>query len=306
MQERRPRSADPIPCHPERREGPAFAVRLRSKARKQVRRLRLGMTSVAGLGSPDKVREPAWAVRNLTAPVVGHGNLYGRWRSGKDIPSEVTAMPDDPSAAASPATSRPRRLLAEWLPLVAMLALLLAARDTLANHYQVPSGSMQPTLVPGDRVAVDMRAYGVRLPFTSIELAEGTSPAPGDVVVFDSPVDGTRLIKRLVAVEGQTVAVREGRLWVDGRPTELDGQATTAAQVFERIGPRQVQLDLADGGGPDLPPQRIPAGMALVLGDHRGASFDGRGFGLVPLDTFYGRAIAVYYRSGEGFVWNRL
>lgn len=215
---------------------------------------------------------------------------------------------------------RSRRLLAEWLPLVATLVLLLAARDTLANHYQVPSGSMQPTLVPGDRVAVDMRAYGARVPFTSIRLTEGDAPAPGDVVVFDSPLDGTRLIKRLVAVEGQTVAVRDGRLWLDGRRSDLDAphdDASSGAQpaqarrqadaaAYERIGSHQVRLDLADGGGPDLPTQRIPAGMALVLGDHRGASFDGRGFGLVPMEAFYGRAIAVYHRSGEGFVWKRL
>ncbi|MFX5747817.1 S26 family signal peptidase, partial [Acinetobacter baumannii] len=55
----------------------------------------------------------------------------------------------------------------EALPLLVMLGLLAAARDTLANHYVVPSGSMQPTLQPGDRVVVDMRAYGLRLPFTS-------------------------------------------------------------------------------------------------------------------------------------------
>lgn len=215
-------------------------------------------------------------------------------------------MPVDHLPTASSVPSAPRRLLAEWLPLVAALVLLLAARDTLANHYQVPSGSMQPTLVPGDRVAVDMRAYGARVPFTSIRLTEGMSPAPGDVVVFDSPLDGTRLIKRLVAVEGQTVAVQQGRLWVDGRRSEIDHDPLAAEQTYERIGPRRVRLDLADGGGPDLPPLRIPEGMALVLGDHRGASFDSRGFGLVPLDAFYGRAIAVYHRSGEGFVWKRL
>ena len=66
----------------------------------------------------------------------------------------------------------------EALPLLVMLGLLAAARDTLANHYVVPSGSMQPTLQPGDRVVVDMRAYGLRLPFTNKELlATGTRSA---------------------------------------------------------------------------------------------------------------------------------
>jgi len=96
---------------------------------------------------------------------------------------------------AEPQPRRTRGWIAEYLPFVAMLLLLAAARDSLANHYHVPSGSMEPTLMPGDRVAVDMRAYGVRLPFTEIELRDGAAPQPGDVVVFDSPTDGTRLIK---------------------------------------------------------------------------------------------------------------
>jgi signal peptidase I len=197
--------------------------------------------------------------------------------------------------------SRACRWLAEYLPFLAMLVLLFAARDSLANHYKVPSGSMEPTLVPGDRVVVDMRAYGVRLPFTEIELRDGASPQPGDVVVFASPEDGTRLIKRLVAVGGQTVALSDGRLQIDGRPLRIDGQIEA-----ERFGERIAQLNLRDGGGPNVAPTRIPEGMALVLGDHRGNSADGRYFGLVPIDALYGKAIAVYHRSGEGFGWIRL
>ncbi|RKI32332.1 signal peptidase I, partial [Corallococcus sp. AB049A] len=90
----------------------------------------------------------------------------------------------------------------EALPLLVMLGLLAAARDTLANHYVVPSGSMQPTLQPGDRVVVDMRAYGLRLPFTGKELMATGVPQRGEVAVFDSPADGTRLIKRVAAVAG--------------------------------------------------------------------------------------------------------
>jgi signal peptidase I len=198
-----------------------------------------------------------------------------------------------------------RRILRDYLPTVALLLLLLAARDTLANHYQVPSGSMEPTLMPGDRVVVDMRAYGLRIPFTDVEVRDGAAPRPGDVVVFDSPVDGTRLIKRLVAVGGQTVALRDGYLTIDGRPLSIDDVGSDAGET-ERFGARIARLNLRDGGGPDIAPTTIPDGMALVLGDHRGGSADGRFFGLVPLDAFYGRATAVYYRSGEGFAWKRL
>lgn len=197
--------------------------------------------------------------------------------------------------------------VARWLrrelpPLLLTIALLVVARSSFANHYVVPSGSMEPTLVPGDRVVVDMSAYGVRVPFTGIELLARDRPRPGDVVVFKSPADGTRLIKRVVAVGGQTVELVDGRLRIDGRPIQLDG----ADGVAERFGDRFARLDLADGGGPDIASLAVPPGQVLVLGDHRGRSVDGRWFGLVSEQAFYGRALGVYWRSGEGPVWKKL
>ncbi|MGS1078397.1 signal peptidase I [Pseudoxanthomonas beigongshangi] len=194
-----------------------------------------------------------------------------------------------------------RWLKKEALPVLATLGLLAAARDTLANHYQVPSGSMQPTLQPGDRVVVDMRAYGFRLPFTSRTLLTAGTPQRGEVAVFDSPADGTRLIKRVVAVAGDHVDLRGGRLSINGRPLRLDGRTPR-----EDFGTRTAALDLDLGGGPDVRGVVVPAGKLLVLGDHRGNSFDGRFFGFVDADKVYGRAVAVYYRSGDGFGWQRL
>lgn len=194
-----------------------------------------------------------------------------------------------------------RWLKAEALPLLAMVLLLTAARSSLANHYHVPSGSMEPTLQPGDRVFVDMTAYGLTLPFTGIDLVERGTPRPGDVVVFDSPVDGTRLIKRAVAVGGDRVDVVDGRLRIDGVPMRVDGPVAA-----ERFGSVLARLDLGDGGGRDVHGLVVPHGEVLVMGDHRGSSFDGRYFGLVPESEFYGRAVAVYWRSGDGLGWREL
>ena len=189
----------------------------------------------------------------------------------------------------------------EALPLVVMLLLLTAARSSLANHYVVPSGSMQPTLQPGDRVVVDMRAYGLRLPFTGqVLIAEGR-PQRGDVAVFDSPHDGTRLIKRVVAVAGDRVDLRHGHLYLNGQPLAVDRSRQT-----EQFGQRSAHLDLDDGGGPDLTDCIVPPGKVLVLGDHRGDSFDGRFFGFVEADRIYGKALAVYYRRGQGLEWRTL
>jgi signal peptidase I len=201
-----------------------------------------------------------------------------------------------------PQQTRDRHWLRRELPqIAAMLLLLAAARDSFANHYQVPSGSMSHTLEVGDRVAVDMRAYGVRLPFTKLELMETGKPERGDVAVFDSPQDGTRLIKRVAAVAGDEVDLIDGRLSINGVPMEArDGKEV---EVFRE---HRASLDLSHGGGPDISGLKVPEGQVLMLGDSRGNSFDGRFFGLVPARSLYGRAVAVYYRRDEGLGWKKL
>lgn len=211
-------------------------------------------------------------------------------------------MEDNTTTAPSTRTMRLRRWVAtEGRAIVLMLALLAIARTSFANHYQVPSGSMEPTLFPGDRVVVDMSAYGLRIPYTDVQLVHRGAPRRGEVVVFKSPADGTRLIKRVVAVAGDLVELRDGRLSING--TAL---VDPARADIEDYGERIARLGLDMGGGPDIAPTRIPAGKLLVLGDHRGNSVDGRYFGLVDAGTVYARAFAVYWRGGEGPTWQRL
>ncbi|WP_394004024.1 signal peptidase I [Luteimonas sp. WGS1318] len=210
-----------------------------------------------------------------------------------------TAVPTSPPGSAPRGRVR-RWLRREGLPLAVMLLLLVVARSSLANHYHVPSGSMEPTLMPGDRVVVDMRAYGVRVPMTSWTLWPGDAPARGDVVVFRSPGDGTRLIKRVVAVGGDRVDLTDGHLSINGRPL------ARGPGLPEDFGTREARLDLDAGGGPDIHGLVVPAGQVLVLGDHRGASLDGRYFGLVDSDSIYGQARGVFWRRGDGPGWRRL
>ena len=196
---------------------------------------------------------------------------------------------------------RLRKLLRELLPIAITVMMVLAARSSLADHYVVPSSSMENTLFPGDRVLVDKTAYGFRVPFVGWQLTDGDSPERGEVIVFDSPVDGTRLIKRVAAVGGDTIEVRRGHLFIDGEP--LFDPDEPSIEIF---GSRRARLNLSAGGGPEGGPLHIPRGFLLVMGDYRGNSFDGRSFGLIPTDAVYGRGIAVFHRSSEGFVWKRL
>lgn len=196
-------------------------------------------------------------------------------------------------------TATPRDRFREWLPTLALFALLFVARSSFANHYVVPSGSMEPTLRPGDRVFVDMSAYGLRIPYTETVLVERGRPRRGDVVLLPSPTTGDRLIKRVVGVGGDRVTLQGGLLSIDGVPARgADGRS-------ERIGAQAVPLGLAYGGGPDVDVV-VPAGHVLVVGDNRGNSVDGRMFGFVRESAVYAKARGVFWRSGERFTWHAL
>jgi len=195
-------------------------------------------------------------------------------------------------------SSRIRRVFTELLILAGVVVVSLAARSALADHYYIPSESMEHSLLVGDRVLVDKTAYGLRIPFTAIKLLERGSPRRGEIVIFDSPESGVRLIKRIVAVAGDRVRVREGKLTINGERIELEN-----ADDIEVFGERTASLNLAAGGGPNFDEEAVPDGKVMVMGDNRGNSRDSRAFGFIPVDQIYGHAFRLYYRRGDGFVW---
>jgi signal peptidase I len=203
------------------------------------------------------------------------------------------------SPACSPGlTSRPRSWLREGAALLTFMGLVLTTRSSLADHYQVPTGSMIPTIQIGDRVVVNKLAYGLRLPFTDLRLVDFAGPRPGDVAVLRSPENGDTLIKRVVAVPGDEVAVRGGRLFIDGRPVPM---REVKGRLVEVLGGKAHGLSLEYQGGPDFGPVQLGDDDYLVMGDNRGGSQDGRSFGLVGRQAFFGRALGVYWRGGPSW-----
>jgi len=213
-------------------------------------------------------------------------------------PTEDKASAPSTSVSAKP--SRAKWWISELTSLAIVLAAVTAARSSLADHYYVPSGSMQYTLMDGDRVIVNKMAYGFRIPLTKIDIFGSSTPTRGDIAVFDSPEDGTtRLIKRIVAIGGDHVLVRNGQLSINGQPL--------GDRKVEHFGDKDALLNLTHGGGPDYEID-VPPHMVLAMGDHRGNSNDGRSFGLINEKELFGRAIGIYYRrdGGEGFTWKPL
>ena len=178
---------------------------------------------------------------------------------------------------------------------------LLAGRSTLADHYTVPSGSMEYTLMPGDRIFVAKYTYGFRFPFTDWKLTQGNKVTRGEVVVFDSPVEDIRLVKRIVGIGGDTVSIRSGQVSIDGVP-----MGSTSDLRYENYGKRRVSLNQNYSGGQDFGPITVPPGFLLAIGDSRGNSKDGRAFGFIAETMVYGKAVAVYYRRDDGLCWLKL
>jgi signal peptidase I len=176
-------------------------------------------------------------------------------------------------------------------------------RSAMADWNPIPSGSMRPTLLEGDVVLVNRLAYDFKIPLTDIAVVKLGSPQRGDVITFTSPVDGVRLIKRLVGVPGDIVEMRDEVLFVNGAAAEYSaprrvteamgyGHAVEGLRTTERIegNERTVQFLPSIPAKRNFGPISIPAGSYFFLGDNRDNSADSRYIGVVPRRFLIGRA----------------
>ncbi len=205
---------------------------------------------------------------------------------------------------------RVRGFWLEWRWFFLFIAVMLPFRSTIADWNQVPSGSMKPSILAGDRIVVDKLAYDLRLPFTDLRILRWSSPRRGDVVIFDNPQDGRLFVKRVVAVPGDTVELRRNRLIVNGEPAKYT--PLTAAEIGELtiesperyrffreslLGDTRVVMVRrgAPGGHGRLPAVRVPAGAYWMMGDNRDNSSDSRVIGAIDREAIYGRAHGIAF-----------
>lgn len=189
-------------------------------------------------------------------------------------------------------------------------------RTAVADWNPIPSGSMRPTLLEGDVVLVDRTAYDLKLPLTDVVLARRGEPRRGDVVTFLSPADGTRLIKRIVALPGDTLELRAGMLLVNGeaaqyRPTSqgrepvAPGFDLPVQRGSENLQGREHAVQFLGGFAArrDFGPVTVPAEHFFMLGDNRDNSADSRVIGFVPRTALIGRAHHVLVSADIGGNW---
>jgi signal peptidase I len=246
---------------------------------------------------------------------------------------------------ASPAAAKTKKkeTAGSLLRFVLVIAVVAwAFRSLIAAPFNIPSGSMLPTLDIGDYLVVAKWPYGYSrfsFPFSFPPFEGrifGSLPKRGDVVVFRHPTEDADLIKRVIGLPGDRIAVREGVVVLNGRevprralapakiavgpnspcrtvpPAEprvvvTDGQATCVYKAYLETlpgGPSYTVLDQVDDGPADNFPQRtVPAGHVFMMGDNRDDSLDSRfpsaegGVGMVPVENLIGRACFTFWST---------
>lgn len=183
--------------------------------------------------------------------------------------------------------------------LLLFISLMLVFRSAVADWNDVPTGSMKPTIVEGDRILINKMAYDIRLPFSQLSMVKLDDPQPNDIVIFESKAADKRLVKRVIGIPGDTVALLNNTLIINGKPAKYktfsQQNGITISQetignsthfVSTKTAPGQISYSrLAN-----FAPVNIPEGFYLMMGDNRDNSADSRVIGLVPRSEIIGRS----------------
>ena len=165
-----------------------------------------------------------------------------------------------------------RSFFSVLLTVACIIGVAYLVRTYVVEPYQIPSGSMEQTIMPGDSVFGEKVSYRFR------------KPEIGDIVTFTDPEAETRLlIKRVVATEGQVVNIAGGKLYVDGKE-----------QVFDYTENRYT-YPLPNSIAIKSYPYKVPDGCVFVMGDNRENSQDSRYFGAISIESVQSRAFVVYW-----------
>lgn len=234
-----------------------------------------------------------------------------------------------PPVSEPPSPPQPSRLQRFWQntirPIAVLLLVLFAIRSAVADWNDVPTQSMEPTVLVGDRIFVNKLAYDLKIPFTLWRIASWSDPQPGDVVVFFAPGSGNdqRMVKRIVGVPGDTIEVRRGRLLINGSPTSLTPLNQSAIDLTDLADPPPHLFATEALGNtqhpvmaqPNRPAPRnwgpviVPPDQFVVLGDNRDNSGDSRIFGLVERRRIVGKAVGIAFsldrQGGFSPRWDR-
>ncbi|HWO43609.1 MAG TPA: signal peptidase I [Candidatus Eisenbacteria bacterium] len=202
------------------------------------------------------------------------------------------------AAAAGHEAARAKSTFREYAEAIVMALLLaLFIRTFIVQAFKIPSGSMIPTLLIGDHILVNKLAYGIRIPFAEDYAIRYRMPQRGDVVVFIFPEDRSKdFIKRVIAVGGETVEIRDKKVFVNGKPIDDPHAHFEGSEI-----PGAASLANQDEYGP----KTVPENHVFVMGDNRDRSHDSRFWGFVNIDDIRGKAFLIYWSWDGSDRWVR-
>lgn len=187
-----------------------------------------------------------------------------------------------------------------------VLLIVLVLRSFLAEPFQIPTGSMIPTLQIGDFIVVNKFAYGLRLPVTGTKILDMDEPKNGEVMVFIPPHEDEYFIKRVIGIPGDRVRYENKVLYINGieQPqvfkARIPSENPRILLYEETLGgiAHLIQTNIRQGG----PPQEwvIPDGHYFMMGDNRDQSSDSRYWGLVSEKAIVGKAFAIWMHWEPG------
>ncbi len=198
-----------------------------------------------------------------------------------------------------------KQLIKDFFYLAVCVLLIFGFKSTFYANYTVPTPSMVPNILPGDKLIVNRMAYNLRVPFSNIVLTELSPPERGDVVVFDYPLDpSTSFVKRLIGLPGDQVIVRDGFLRVNGKEYQIAEPQGVDEEILQDQGgdytenssERKYQVRRYPFQ-PTYEEQTliVPADHYFVMGDNRDRSHDSRFWGYVPKSHLKGKAKFIYF-----------
>jgi len=178
--------------------------------------------------------------------------------------------------------------------IVLFLLLMFMFRSSLADWNHVPSGSMKPGMIEGDRILVNKIAYDLHFPFSDIKIANFSDPKRGDIIIFNSKASGNRLVKRVIGIPGDIIAMNNNVLTINGETLSYQtiSESVNSVELTEDLlgSLHSIRLNKRPANTSSFSPVEIPSNSYLALGDNRDNSADSRFIGLVPRDEIIGRS----------------
>ena len=192
------------------------------------------------------------------------------------------------------------KLWKEKKSLLVFISLMLVFRSAVADWNDVPTGSMKPTIVEGDRIFINKMAYDIRVPFTHISLVKLAEPQPNDIIIFDSVASDKRLVKRVIGVPGDKISMRNNQLFINGQAIAYEVKEKSIEshhESNETINGQShtIRLNNVASQLANFTTVTVPTDRYLVLGDNRDNSADSRVIGFVPRNEIIGRSSKVAF-----------